>query len=99
MHLTDDEKSMLDGNEGKTVQYAMECLVQLGEAFDAEKMVEISYAHVHTGMGIYKGDVERVEQLADGKTKVKVPSSTHPIWASLHSLATRSCSSGGDTSL
>ena len=76
MNLSDDEKWMLDGQEGKTVQYAMECLVQLGEAFDAEKMVEISYAHVHPGMALYKGDVERVESLSDGQTKVRVPSST-----------------------
>lgn len=76
MQLTDEEKRMLGGQKGKTVQYAMECLLQLGEAFDAEKMVEISYAHVHSGMALYKGDVERVESLADGQTKVRVPSST-----------------------
>jgi predicted aconitase len=39
MKLTDDEKAMLDGEEGKTVQKAMDFLVRYGEALGAERMV------------------------------------------------------------
>ena len=35
MKLTDDEKSMLDGNEGKAAGKAMELLVKYGEALGA----------------------------------------------------------------
>lgn len=40
MYLTDEEKRMLDGEEGLAVQKAMEILVRYGEALGAEKMVD-----------------------------------------------------------
>jgi hypothetical protein len=39
MELTDDEKAMLDGSEGKVRQKAMELLVRYGEAVRAEKLI------------------------------------------------------------
>src|SRR5690606_17570045 len=39
MKLTDDEKSMLDGHEGKARQKAMELLVRYAEALGAERFV------------------------------------------------------------
>ncbi len=40
MKLTDDEKAMLDGKEGKARQRAMELLVRYGEALGAERLVD-----------------------------------------------------------
>jgi predicted aconitase len=40
MRLSDDEKAMLDGKEGRARQKAMEILVRYGEALGAEKMVD-----------------------------------------------------------
>ncbi|SNT12321.1 predicted aconitase subunit 1 [Anaerovirgula multivorans] len=40
MKLTDSEKAMLDGKEGKAVQKAMEMLVRYGEALGAEKLID-----------------------------------------------------------
>ena len=40
MKLTDSEKAMLDGNEGRAVQKAMELLVRYGEALGAERLVD-----------------------------------------------------------
>lgn len=40
MHLTDDEKAMLDGGAGKARQKAMELLVRYAEALDAERFVD-----------------------------------------------------------
>ncbi|WP_312422113.1 aconitase X catalytic domain-containing protein [Anaerospora hongkongensis] len=40
MKLTDDEKAMLDGKEGKTVQRAMDFLIRYGEALGAERLVD-----------------------------------------------------------
>jgi predicted aconitase len=40
MQLKDDEKAMLDGKEGPTVQKAMEMLVRYGEALGAECFVD-----------------------------------------------------------
>ena len=40
MRLSDDEKSMLDGNEGPARQKAMDLLVRYGEALGAERLVD-----------------------------------------------------------
>ena len=40
MFLTDEEKRMLDGEEGMAVQKSMEILVRYGEALGAEKLVD-----------------------------------------------------------
>ena len=40
MHLTDDEKAMLDGTEGPAVQQAMSLLTRYGKALGAERLVE-----------------------------------------------------------
>ena len=46
MLLTNEERQMLDGAQGPGIQRAMELLVKLGESFDAEKFVPITYGHV-----------------------------------------------------
>jgi predicted aconitase len=46
MLLTDEEKRMFDGGHGPGIQRAMNFLVKLGESFDAERLVAISYAHI-----------------------------------------------------
>lgn len=46
MFLTDNEKEMLDGEYGASVQKAMKLLLRYGEAFDAERMVRATSAHV-----------------------------------------------------
>lgn len=40
MHLTDEERAMLDGRDGPAVQAAMDLLVRYGEALGAERLVE-----------------------------------------------------------
>lgn len=77
MRLTDKDKALLDGSEGKVSREATEALVQLGEAFDAPDMVDIGYAHVHAGMAMYLGDVEMMVDLADKGAHFVVPSSTN----------------------
>lgn len=46
MILTDEEKKMQTGECGQGIRRAMEFLIKLGESFDAEKLVPVSYAHV-----------------------------------------------------
>lgn len=77
MRLSNKDQAMLDGADGPANQEAMAALVQLGEAFDAEDMVDIGYAHVHAGMAMYLGDVELMEDLASQGAKMAVPSSTN----------------------
>jgi predicted aconitase len=42
MQLTDQERAMLDGSQGKARQKAMELLVRYGEALNAERLVDTS---------------------------------------------------------
>jgi predicted aconitase len=46
MLLTDEEKRMLAGEYGPGIRRAVDLLVKLGDSFDAEKLVPISYGHV-----------------------------------------------------
>lgn len=46
MQLTDGEKRVLAGERGRGIRRAMEVLVKLGEAHDAEKLTETAYAHI-----------------------------------------------------
>ena len=77
MKLTRRDEEMLEGRHGLANRRAMEGLVTLGEAYDAEDMVDIGYAHIHAGMAMYKDDVELMEELADAGATVAVPSSAN----------------------
>ena len=77
MKLTRRDEEMLDGRHGLANRRAMEGLVTLGRAYDAEGMVDIGYAHIHAGMAMYRDDVELMEELADAGATVAVPSSAN----------------------
>jgi predicted aconitase len=78
MFLTDEEKRMLDGQSGKGVMKAMELLVALGKAFDAERMIPVTRAHV--ALSGQEGDTYWCGLLADGGARCKVPPTTNPAW-------------------
>lgn len=79
MRLSDEEKAMLGGDRGEAAARAMDGLVQLGEAFGADDMVEIGYAHVHPGMALYAQDVELMEELAALGARVSVPTTANVV--------------------
>jgi len=62
--LTDDEKYMLDGHEGKAVQKAMELLVKYGDALGAER-----FCNVTNVMGAFQ-----LESVADWPCCNTIPS-------------------------
>ncbi|MBE6032423.1 MAG: aconitase X catalytic domain-containing protein [Firmicutes bacterium] len=64
MKLTDDEKAMLDGEHGLTVQKAMELQVRYGTALGAERFVNITNA-----LGGYQ-----LESVADWPCDKSIPS-------------------------
>jgi predicted aconitase len=79
MQLTDKEKKMLDGKDGEAARIAMSILTDVGDAVEAEEMVEI--VHVHTDSGFYLGDagLEFVEHLAQLVGNVSVPTTMNPV--------------------
>ncbi|MBQ9115376.1 MAG: DUF521 domain-containing protein [Clostridia bacterium] len=54
MQLTDKQQAILNGEQGETLKKVMLTLVKYGEAFDAEKMVEVTseYNHLVTSFGL-----------------------------------------------
>ena len=54
MILTDEQKSILDGNQGETLANVMETVVRYGELFGAEKLVPVTskYTHLVTSIGL-----------------------------------------------
>jgi predicted aconitase len=78
MHLTREEERILNGELGQGTQKAMELLVAIGDAYDAEKMIPITRAHAASSG--QEGDLYFVELLANGGAHCKVPTSTNPVY-------------------
>jgi predicted aconitase len=78
MYLTREEERILDGELGEGTQKALELLVAIGDAYDAEKMIPISRAHAASSG--QEGDLYFVELLASGGARCRVPTSTNPVY-------------------
>ncbi len=66
MILTDQEKKMLDGEEGYPAQKAMQILVRLGEIYDADRMIPVSKVHMPGSSVVVAGEAgtRLVEKMA-----------------------------------
>ncbi len=77
MNLTDDEKRILDGQQGKIAQKCMDFLVAYGEAAGAEKLVDLDgTVDLHPGsfwVRSYAITPDEIEELANRGEKFKVP--------------------------
>jgi predicted aconitase len=78
MYLTRGEERILKGEFGEGTQKAMELLVAIGDAYDAERMIPVSRAHAASSG--QEGDMYFVELLADGGASCRVPTSTNPVY-------------------
>lgn len=78
MYLTKEEERIRIGELGKGMQEAIELLIAIGDAYDAEKMIPISRAHAASSG--QEGDLYFVELLANGGARCKVPTSTNPVY-------------------
>lgn len=77
MHLNREHEQALKGEFGSGTQAAMELLVAIGEAFDAQRMIPIKRAHAASSG--QEGDLFFVEILAKGGAHCKVITTTNPI--------------------
>lgn len=81
MYLTDEEKRMLDGEQGQPVQTAMEILVALGEIYGAEKMIPVKTAHI-AGLSLKTHGIagmEWAEEIARQGARIKIPTTMNVI--------------------
>ncbi len=78
MHLTDEEKKILDGGMGRGPAKAMELLAALGKTFDADRLIPVTRCHV--ALSGQEGDTYWCELLVDGGATCVVPPTTNPPW-------------------
>jgi len=89
--LTEREQAMLDGAEGPVVAEAIDYLVQFGEAFDAERLVDLTYCHYPAEMAIYEGSVEDAVEYASRGGRVCVPTTSSTLCADVERPGITGC--------
>ena len=52
MYLTKEEESILNGNQGEMLSKLMKFIVEIGDSFGAEKLIEIVSAHTVLNIGL-----------------------------------------------
>jgi predicted aconitase len=80
MHLTDHERRILDGAFGEPQRIALNVLTRLGEAYGAERMVEIASAHIVGSSYQIAGEagIEIYSRLVEQGAKVAVRTTSDP---------------------
>jgi len=75
VRLTEQERKILEGKEGEARRMAMSILVDLGEVFGAEEMMEVSQVHIDSSVFMVDAGLEFAERIADLEGKLAVPTS------------------------
>ncbi len=77
MKLTEYERGLLSGAQGKAKQTAMEIVCRMGELYGAAELLEISRAHLDgcSYTAVWDGGLEFMELLASQGGRVAVPTS------------------------
>ncbi len=79
MKLKSEEKAMLDGEFGPSLQWAIKHQIDVGNFFDAKDFVKISQSHMMIDPeSVGNAGVEFLEKLVTMGAKVKVPMITDP---------------------
>ena len=76
MKLTGEDQAMLDGVQGEGVAVAMQVLVAIGRAFDAEQMCDITRAHV--ALSNQDADIWFAGAPGGGRRRVQGPAHGEP---------------------
>jgi len=81
MHLNEDEKAVLEGKKGETLQKALESVVRYGDIFEAKDLVPIDHAvHLVTSFGIplLHPVFDMMDELIEGGLKTDRPFTVDP---------------------
>ncbi|MDA0358105.1 MAG: aconitase X catalytic domain-containing protein [Proteobacteria bacterium] len=79
MHLSDEEKAMLNGEFGKAKKWAIDHQIKVGEFFDAKDMVAVSQAHMMADPeSVGDAGVDFMESIATAGGRVVIPMITDP---------------------
>ena len=73
LSLTDDDQAMLDGAHGPADQMAMRIISRMGGIVGAERLMDITGAHIDSSLYMGDATLEFAEKLANLGALVKVP--------------------------
>ncbi|TFG07561.1 MAG: DUF521 domain-containing protein [Promethearchaeota archaeon] len=81
MYLTKEEESILEGNQGEMLSKLMRFIVEIGDSFGAEKLIEIVSCHtvLNIGLSFCRAAADVLHRMAQAGLKVKVPTTADPI--------------------
>ena len=71
--LSDADKEMLAGSLGEGARFAMETLISVGEAFGADRFIDIEWAHVASAYLHSQANIDFARKLTEWGTTVSVP--------------------------
>ncbi len=77
LQLTKYDQDVLNGNHGPAAQMAMSVVVQMADVFGAEKLMDITAAHIDSTIYIGQAGLEFAERLANLGARVAVPSTVN----------------------
>jgi predicted aconitase len=80
VELTQEEEAMLRGDHGEGVQIAMSLLVDVGEFFEAPRLIDVASAHISGVSYLTGGDglIDQLDLFVSKGAKVKIPSTLNP---------------------
>jgi len=81
VYLTKEEESILNGNQGEMLSKLMKYIVEIGDSFGAEKLIEIVSAHtvLNISLSFCSAAAEVLHRIADAGLKVKVRTTADPV--------------------
>ncbi len=75
LYLTETDQQLYDGKRGPAVQMAMSIIVRMAQVYRAERLLDISLAHIDSALYMGQATLEFAERLAALGAKVVVPTS------------------------
>ncbi len=78
--LTDEEKAILNGEQGKARKFAMEILTTIADGCGAKRLIPVQSVHLvlHTYKSCFDAGVEAAEKIAAMGAKFSVPTTIDP---------------------
>ena len=78
--LTEEEKSILNGDQGEARKFAMEILTTVAEGCGAKRLIPVQSVHLvlHTYKSCFDAGVEAAEKIASMGAKFSVPTTIDP---------------------
>ena len=73
LQLKPFDENLLSGNAGPAARFAMELIVKIARIFQAQRLIDISWAHVASCYYNGRPSLDFAELLARGGAKVRVP--------------------------